>query len=76
MAKKPTKLVKDVNEAINKGLARFLTSTQSKLSAAAPVDTGRLASSFFVGENMLGFKSPWDERLSGFFNQELKVALI
>jgi O-antigen ligase len=29
---------------------------------------------FFFGENMLGFKSPWDERLSGFFNQELKVA--
>jgi len=29
---------------------------------------------FFFDENMLGFKSPWDERLSGFFNQELKVA--
>ena len=52
MAKKPTKLVKDVNEAINKGLARFLTNTQSKLSAASPVDTGRLSSSWFVGENI------------------------
>ena len=29
---------------------------------------------FFFGQNLLGFKSPWDERLSGFFNQELKVA--
>ena len=29
---------------------------------------------FFFGANILGFKSPWDERLSGFFNQELKVA--
>ncbi len=29
---------------------------------------------FFFGQNMLGFKSPWNERLSGFFNQELKVA--
>jgi len=29
---------------------------------------------YFTGENILGFKSPWNERLSGFFNQELKVA--
>ncbi len=29
---------------------------------------------FFLGENILGFKSPWSSRLSGFFNQELKVA--
>ena len=26
---------------------------------------------FFFGQNLLGFKSPWNERLSGFFNQEL-----
>ena len=29
---------------------------------------------FFLGENILGYKSPWDQRLSGFFDQELKVA--
>ena len=29
---------------------------------------------FFFGQNILGFKSPWNERLSGFFDQELKVA--
>ena len=29
---------------------------------------------FFLGQNILGFKSPWDARLSGFFNEELKVA--
>ena len=29
---------------------------------------------FFFGANILGFKSPWEERLSGFFDQELKVA--
>lgn len=29
---------------------------------------------FFFGQNLLGFKSPWDARLSGFFDQELKVA--
>ena len=26
---------------------------------------------FFFGQNIVGFKSPWGERLSGFFNQEL-----
>jgi len=50
--KKPTQLVEDISQAIDKGLARFVVGTQSKLSAAAPVDTGRLASSFFVGENI------------------------
>ncbi len=29
---------------------------------------------FFFGENLLGYKSPWKQRLSGFFNEELKVA--
>ena len=29
---------------------------------------------FFFGQNLLGFKSPWNARLSGFFDQELKVA--
>ena len=29
---------------------------------------------FFFGANILGYQSPWEERLSGFFNQELKVA--
>ena len=29
---------------------------------------------FFFGQNLIGFKSPWNARLSGFFDQELKVA--
>ena len=29
---------------------------------------------FYFGQNLLGFKSPWKLRLSGFFDQELKVA--
>ena len=29
---------------------------------------------YFLGANILGFKTPWPARLSGFFNQELKVA--
>ena len=53
MAKKwrGPELVKEIDDALNKGLARFLFSTQSKLSAAAPVDTGRLASSWMIGMN-------------------------
>ena len=35
---------------MNKGLARFMILTQSKLSAANPVDTGRMASSWFIGK--------------------------
>ena len=50
--KKPTKLVEDISQAIDKGLARFVVGTQSKLSASSPIDTGRLASSWFVGENV------------------------
>jgi len=43
-------LVKQIDEAMDKGLARFITLTQSKLSQANPVDTGRMASSWFIGQ--------------------------
>ena len=36
-------LVDQIQDALDKGLARFLITTQSKLSAANPVDTGRMA---------------------------------
>ena len=45
-------LIAEIDEALDKGLARFLLATQNKLSAAAPVDTGRLASSWFVGKGV------------------------
>lgn len=53
MAKKwrGPELIKEIDDALDKGLARFLVNTQSKLAAAAPVDTGRLASSWVVGNN-------------------------
>ena len=52
MAKKfrGPELVKEIDDALDKGLARFVILTQSKLSAATPVDTGRMASSWFVGK--------------------------
>ena len=43
-------LVKDIRKALDRGQAQFVTNTQSKLSAGSPVDTGRLASSWFVGK--------------------------
>jgi hypothetical protein len=54
MAKKfrGAEIVREIDEALDKGLARFLINTQSKLSAASPVDTGRLASSWFVGKGV------------------------
>ena len=43
-------LVDQIQDALDKGLARFLITTQSKLSAANPVDTGRMASSWWINE--------------------------
>jgi hypothetical protein len=43
--------IKEIEKAMNVALADFLFSTQSKLSEAAPVETGRLASSFVLGKD-------------------------
>ena len=45
-------IVKEIDEAMDKGLARFLFNTQSKLSRATPVATGRMASSWFIGKDV------------------------
>ena len=45
------KIVREIDRQMNKGLARFVILTQSKLSAANPVDTGRMASSWFIGKD-------------------------
>ena len=54
MAKKfrGAEIVSEIDEALDKGLARFLINTQSKLAAASPVDSGRLASSWYVGKGV------------------------
>jgi|GEM_PF-6523793 len=44
-------LVKKYREALDEGQSQLVQQTQGRLSAAAPVDTGRLASSFFIGKN-------------------------
>jgi hypothetical protein len=45
-------IIREIDEAMDKGFARFVIGTQSKLSAASPVDTGRLASSWYVGKGV------------------------
>ena len=54
MAKKfrGAEIVREIDAALNKGLSRFIINTQSKLSAASPLDTGRLASSWYVGKGV------------------------
>jgi hypothetical protein len=54
MAKKfrGAEIVGEIDEALDKGLARFVIGTQSKLAAASPVDSGRLASSWYVGKGV------------------------
>ena len=54
MAKKfrGPEIVNEIDDALNKGLARFLINTQSKLSASSPIDTGRLASSWMIGKGV------------------------
>jgi hypothetical protein len=54
MAKKfrGAEIVREIDEALDKGLARFIINTQSKLAAASPIDSGRLSSSWFVGKGV------------------------
>ena len=51
MAKKfrGVEIVKEIDDALDKGLARFLILTQGKLSRNSPIDSGRAASSWFIG---------------------------
>ena len=47
---------KAVQKALNDGQAKLVINTQSKLSASSPVDSGRLASSWFVGKGQPDLK--------------------
>ena len=42
-------LIREIDAAMDKGFARFVVKTQGKLSKASPVDSGRFASSWFIG---------------------------
>ena len=48
---KLSEFVPEVQEALDKALAEHLTKTQGKLAKSNPVDTGRMASSWFISQN-------------------------
>ena len=60
MAKKfnGVEVIKKIDKALDEATAQFLTNTQSKLSAASPVDTGRLASSWNIGKGQPDLSAP------------------
>ena len=66
---KGVKALKRIDAALDKGMARFLLGSQSKLSAASPVDTGRLASNWFIGQNKpdrtTTSEEPWASKKKG-----------
>ena len=65
------KLMKDLETAMDKGQARFLINTQSKLSASSPIQSGRLASSWNIGHNSMDTSVP-PERKKGERYVEIK----
>lgn len=63
-------IIKEIDKALDRGLAKFVTNTQSKLSEGSPVASGRLASSWFVGKGVPDRKSlinsePWESWKEG-----------
>ena len=66
MAKKfrGVEIIEQIDEALDKGMARFLILTQGKLSKDSPIKSGRLASSFFIGQGVPDRSTP-PERAKG-----------
>lgn len=49
--KKFKEITPDIEKALDKGFARFMLNYQGELVKGTPVDTGRLASSWFIGKD-------------------------
>ena len=67
MAKKwdGSKVIKEIDEALDRATAQFLTNTRSKLSAASPFMFGRLASSWNIGRNQPDLSYPPEREAVG-----------
>ena len=67
MAKKfrGPEIIKQIDEALDKGMARFVILTQGKLSKNSPVDSGRMASSWFIGQGVPNREEPDKREGSG-----------
>ena len=51
MPRKLSEFIPEVKEALDKGMAEFLVKTQGKLATKNPKDTGRMASSWYIGKD-------------------------
>lgn len=60
-----SKKIKEIDEALDRATAQFLINTRSKLSAASPVLTGRLASSWNIGRNQPDLSAPPERESKG-----------
>ena len=49
--RKLSQIVPEIRKAVDKGFAEFLAVTQGQLMDANPADTGRMASSWYIGHN-------------------------
>jgi hypothetical protein len=75
MAKRPPKwdgttIIKEIDAALDRATAKFLKNTQSKLSAASPVLTGRLASSWNIGKGQPDLSAPPVRETKGAITQK------
>ena len=62
--RKLSDILEEIDKMLDKSMAEFVTTTQSKLSAASPVLSGQLASSWFIGKGApvntdLTGQAPW-----------------
>tara|TARA_R100001443_G_scaffold38467_1_gene51952 strand:- start:482 stop:937 length:456 start_codon:yes stop_codon:yes gene_type:complete len=75
MAKKfrGAELVREIDDALDRGLARFLILTQGKLAKSAPIDTGRLASSWFIGAGVPNRDVPPEQGTPSTYRDGVKV---
>lgn len=75
MAKKfrGVEIIEQIDEALDKGMARFLILTQGKLSKNSPVDTGRAASSWFIGQGVPNRDVPAPQGTPSTYKKGVKV---
>ena len=75
MAKKfrGPEIIKQIDEALDKGMARFVILTQGKLSKDSPVDTGRMASSWFIGQGVPNRETPAPQGTPSTYENGVKV---
>tara|TARA_B100000497_G_C7679909_1_gene411291 strand:+ start:872 stop:1324 length:453 start_codon:yes stop_codon:yes gene_type:complete len=75
MAKKfrGPEIIKQIDEALDKGMARFLILTQGKLSKNSPVDSGRMASSWFIGQGVPNREVPAPQGTPSTYRKGVKV---